>query len=48
MVSDDNDIKEIKKDFDIEVLSGEEGLIELIKRNAYDILIVATSGIVAV
>lgn len=48
VISNPNDIKEIKKDFNIEILSGENGLIELIRKNEYDILVVATSGIVAV
>lgn len=48
VVADSKDIKEIKDDFNIEVLVGEIGLIELISRNEYDILVVATSGIVSV
>ncbi len=48
-IQDEKDIWEIKKDFsDLEILSGEKGLLELSKRQDYDILVVATSGIVSV
>lgn len=48
-IQDNKDTEEIKKDFpEIEVLSGEKGLLELSKREDYDILVIATSGIVSV
>ncbi|MBR1617788.1 1-deoxy-D-xylulose-5-phosphate reductoisomerase [bacterium] len=37
----------IQKEFNIEAFSNEQGLIELAKRNDYDILLVATNGTIA-
>ncbi len=46
-VQQENDIKKIKDEFKVETLCGEEGLVELAKYSNYDILVVATSGVVA-
>ncbi len=47
-VQKEEDIKEIKAEFDIEVLYGNEGLVELSNKTNYNTLVVATSGIVSV
>ena len=48
-VQEENDAKTIKTDFPkLNVLSGNNGLIELAKCENYDILVAATSGIVGV
>ena len=48
-VQEENDAKTIKNDFPkLNVLSGNNGLIELAKCENYDILVAATSGIVGV
>lgn len=45
----EKDAEEIKKTFqNIEVLFGEKGLIELAQKKDYDVLVVATSGIVSI
>lgn len=48
-VESEKDAFQIKNEFSsIKVLFGENGLIELVKENMYDILVVATSGIISV
>ncbi len=48
-VQNQEDAKEINSAFpDLSVYFGEEGLLQIVKENKYDILVVATSGIISV
>lgn len=48
-VQDEFDIKSLKEEFpNLQILFGSSGLIELSKKNDYDILVSATSGVVSV